>query len=107
MLLEKAARSSLSLIHREVVAHEDVRGANMLFLPKISRVMLIDFERAALVERPHRRSPLALIPNKRGRIRTDKAASSTKEALASPPHARRPEQKIKREFALAKAICSS
>ncbi|TXB98086.1 hypothetical protein FocTR4_00017229 [Fusarium oxysporum f. sp. cubense] len=62
--LEDEAIRSLRAMHREGVAHKDVRLANMLFNPETSGVMVIDFERALLLNPPRR--PLAqLVPNKR------------------------------------------
>ncbi|KAK2922421.1 hypothetical protein FoTM2_017777 [Fusarium oxysporum f. sp. vasinfectum] len=62
-LVDKAIRS-LDAMHQRGVIHNDVRPANMLFNPETKGVMMIDFERALLVELPRR--PLAqLAPNKR------------------------------------------
>ncbi|EXA28898.1 hypothetical protein FOVG_19529 [Fusarium oxysporum f. sp. pisi HDV247] len=62
--LEDEAIRSLRAMHREGVVHKDVRLANMLFNPETSGVMVIDFERALLLNPPRR--PLAqLVPNKR------------------------------------------
>jgi hypothetical protein len=62
--LEDEAIRSLGAMHREGVVHKDVRLANMLFNPETSGVMVIDFERALLLNPPRR--PLAqLVPNKR------------------------------------------
>ncbi|KAI6351162.1 hypothetical protein MCOR25_010094 [Pyricularia grisea] len=58
------AMQSLLAIHQLGVAHMDVRGANMLFNTEVNGVMMIDFERALLLEPP--RSPLGqVVPNKR------------------------------------------
>ncbi|KAI6386420.1 hypothetical protein MCOR24_011298 [Pyricularia oryzae] len=63
--LDRAMRS-LRAIHELGVAHMDVRGANMLFNAETSGVMMIDFERALLLEAP--RPPLVqLVSNKRKR----------------------------------------
>ncbi|UNI16689.1 hypothetical protein JDV02_003103 [Purpureocillium takamizusanense] len=62
--LEANALASLRAIHREGVVHRDVRSANMLVNRETNSVMMIDFERAKLVEQPRR--PLApVVPNKR------------------------------------------
>ncbi|KAJ3455527.1 hypothetical protein MRS44_017009 [Fusarium solani] len=62
--LEGKAMRSLRAMHQQGVVHKDVRTANMLFNPEIHGVMMIDFERALLLEPPRR--PLAqLVPNKR------------------------------------------
>ncbi|KAI6267933.1 hypothetical protein MCOR27_010383 [Pyricularia oryzae] len=59
------AMQSLRAIHQLGIAHKDVRGANMLFNEEVNGVMMIDFERALLLEPP--RPPLVqLVPNKRG-----------------------------------------
>ncbi|KAI1308250.1 hypothetical protein F5Y03DRAFT_383429 [Xylaria venustula] len=57
---------ALHSIHKEGVVHEDMRTANILLNPETQDVMLIDFERALLLDPPRR--PLGqLIPNKRTR----------------------------------------
>ncbi|KAM6508519.1 hypothetical protein FALCPG4_018359 [Fusarium falciforme] len=62
--LEGKAMWSLHAIHQQGVVHKDVRTANMLSNPEVNGVMMIDFERALLLEPPRR--PLAqLVPNKR------------------------------------------
>ncbi|OBS15915.1 hypothetical protein FPOA_13328 [Fusarium poae] len=62
--LEDEAIRSLRAMHRERVVHKDVRLANMLFNPETGGIMVIDFERALLLNPPRR--PLAqLVPNKR------------------------------------------
>ncbi|KAI3341946.1 hypothetical protein F4824DRAFT_486383 [Ustulina deusta] len=62
--LEGSALRALHAIHREGVAHEDIRSPNMLLNPETQGVMLIDFERALLLDPPRR--PLGqLVPNKR------------------------------------------
>lgn len=60
------ATRSLQAVHRQRVLQNDIRPANMLVNAEIGGVMVIDFERAVLLEPP--RQPLAqLIPNKRAR----------------------------------------
>ncbi|ROT37073.1 hypothetical protein SODALDRAFT_379561 [Sodiomyces alkalinus F11] len=64
------AMESLQAVHRQYVVHKDVRRDNMLFSRETDGVMMIDFERAAMIE--PRRPPLGpvipnAIPNKRGR----------------------------------------
>ena len=64
--LETKAIQSLRMIHQQGVIHRDIWMANMLFNRENNGVMVIDFERAALLETP--RCPLAqVIPNKRKR----------------------------------------
>ena len=54
----------LRAVHQEGVVHKDVRRPNILRNPETGNVMLIDFERASLLDRPRR--PLGqLVPNKR------------------------------------------
>lgn len=54
----------LHAIHGKGVVHQDMRTANMLYSPETGRVLLVDFERAALLDAPRR--PLAhSVPNKR------------------------------------------
>ncbi|KAF4975643.1 hypothetical protein FZEAL_7598 [Fusarium zealandicum] len=60
---QSMAATALRALHGEGVVHRDVRFANMLFNREVNKVMMIDFERALLVEQP--RYPLAqLVPNK-------------------------------------------
>ncbi|KAI1418857.1 hypothetical protein F5Y12DRAFT_721519 [Xylaria sp. FL1777] len=62
--LEASLSRALRAIHREGVAHQDVRKPNLLRNPETGGVMLIDFERASLFDRPRR--PLGqLVHNKR------------------------------------------
>ncbi|KAH0424815.1 hypothetical protein CcaCcLH18_11313 [Colletotrichum camelliae] len=64
--IQRAAMRSLHAVHSRGVEHRDIRSPNMLFNVEVKGVMLIDFERALLLERPRR--PLAqLVPNKRRR----------------------------------------
>ncbi|KAK7212726.1 hypothetical protein V2G26_019904 [Clonostachys chloroleuca] len=64
--LQNMAIRSLRAIHQEGVIHKDIRLANMLFNRESNSVMMIDFERASLLEPP--RLPLTqLVPNKRRR----------------------------------------
>ncbi|KAH7112671.1 hypothetical protein EDB81DRAFT_922641 [Dactylonectria macrodidyma] len=63
--LEGKLLGSLRAIHEEGVVHKDVRSANTLVNRETDSVMLIDFERAVLLEAVRR--PLAqVVPNKRG-----------------------------------------
>lgn len=39
-------------MHRADVVHKDVREPNLLYNPETKSVMIIDFERSALVEQP-------------------------------------------------------
>ncbi|KAI3579717.1 hypothetical protein IWW34DRAFT_619517, partial [Fusarium oxysporum f. sp. albedinis] len=50
--LESLATEALRAVHQEGVMHQDVRRENMLFCREVRSVMVIDFERALLVERP-------------------------------------------------------
>lgn len=59
------AMQSLRAIYQLGVAHKDVRGANMLFNEEVNGVIMIDFERALLLE-PLRPPLVQLVPNKRG-----------------------------------------
>ncbi|KAI1199327.1 hypothetical protein F5X97DRAFT_296774 [Nemania serpens] len=62
--LEARVFLALEAIHRRGVVHEDIRSANILLNPETRNVMLIDFERALLLDPP--RHPLSqLVPNKR------------------------------------------
>ncbi|RSL53812.1 hypothetical protein CEP54_010194 [Fusarium duplospermum] len=64
--LEDEAIRALRAMHQEGVIHEDVRLANMLFNSETNGVMVIDFDRALLLEPP--RGRLAqLVPSKRAR----------------------------------------
>lgn len=54
-------------LHANGVAHTDVRRRNVLWCRETRRAMMIDFERAVLMDPP--RLPLAqVVPNKRARI---------------------------------------
>lgn len=62
--LEAEVVRSLRELHMEGVVHLDVRKANALLNPETGRVMIIDFERASILEQMRR--PLAsVVPNKR------------------------------------------
>ncbi|WQF90548.1 Putative tyrosine-protein kinase, active [Colletotrichum destructivum] len=81
--LEGKAMRSLRAIHQQGVVHKDVRTANMLFNAEINGVMMIDFERAMLLEPPRR--PLAqLVPNKR-RWKPEAKYSSKSAQKSSDP----------------------
>jgi len=63
-LLDASLSRVLRAVHQQGVVHEDVRRPNILRNPETGDVMLIDFERALLLDRPRR--PLGqLVPNKR------------------------------------------
>ncbi|KAG5756711.1 hypothetical protein H9Q70_000689 [Fusarium xylarioides] len=83
--LEKMAIASLRATHQDGVIHRDVRLENMLFNREVNTVMMIDFERASLVQPP--KLPLAqLVPNKRKRMaegREKKAVTLSKSAQTS------------------------
>jgi predicted Ser/Thr protein kinase len=53
---------SVQAIHAEGILHKDIRTENVLWNEEVGRVMLIDFERAALVD-PLRRPLLPASPN--------------------------------------------
>jgi serine/threonine protein kinase len=62
--LYETAMRSLQAVYSQHVVHKDVRAANMLLSKETNSVMLIDFERARLLDL--RRLPLApVVPNKR------------------------------------------
>jgi hypothetical protein len=65
--LQDMAVQSLKAMHQRGVVHKDVRLPNMLFNREINGVMVIDFERALILQPP--RLPLAqlVISNKRRR----------------------------------------
>jgi len=52
--LETRAFRALQAIHQRGVVHKDIRSANILLNPKPQDVMLIDFERALLLDPPRR-----------------------------------------------------
>ncbi|RMJ09806.1 hypothetical protein CDV36_010574 [Fusarium kuroshium] len=64
--LEDKAIRSLRAMHQEGVIHKDARLANMLFNSETDGVMVIDFERALLLE-PPRRQLAQLVSRKRAR----------------------------------------
>lgn len=66
MELEAKALRSLRLIHAAGVVHKDVRSANMLRNDETQGVMMIDFERASLLQVP-RRLLFPVVPSKRNR----------------------------------------
>ncbi|KJZ68998.1 hypothetical protein HIM_11614 [Hirsutella minnesotensis 3608] len=62
--IEQQVKGSLRAMHQNGVIHRDVRAQNILLCQETNGVMMIDFERAVLLEPP--RHPLALLaPNKR------------------------------------------
>ncbi|KAI1479358.1 hypothetical protein F4774DRAFT_382769 [Daldinia eschscholtzii] len=67
----KTTIKTLRSIHQQGVIHRDVRFANMLFNPELKKVMVIDFERALLLE-PPRPALAQLQPNKRKRDLAEK-----------------------------------
>lgn len=80
--LQGKAMQSLHAIHQQGVVHKDVRTANMLFNAEVNGVMMIDFERALLLEPPRR--PLGqLVPNKRRRKPETGDGSSSKSVEKS------------------------
>ena len=72
--LKRRLLHSLRGLHACGVAHRDLRSPNVLFHKESGRVMIIDFERARLMDTPRR--PLAsLAPNKRKRSVGDSGAA--------------------------------
>lgn len=68
MVYRASAQTALALVHQEGVVHRDVREPNALINVKTGQVMIIDFERAVLGERPRSRRALGPVaPNKRRR----------------------------------------
>ncbi|KAH7009224.1 uncharacterized protein B0I36DRAFT_342604 [Microdochium trichocladiopsis] len=62
--VEQQVKGSLHAMHQHGVIHNDVRAENILLCRETNGVMMIDFERAVLLELP--RPPLArMAPNKR------------------------------------------
>ncbi|KID83887.1 Protein kinase-like domain protein [Metarhizium guizhouense ARSEF 977] len=63
-ITEQQVKGSLRAIHQHGVIHNDVRAENILLCRETNEVMMIDFERAVLLQPP--RPPLAtMTPNKR------------------------------------------
>ncbi|KAL6881297.1 hypothetical protein J3F83DRAFT_758209 [Trichoderma novae-zelandiae] len=91
---EEATVRALGAIHQRGVIHKDVRLPNLLFNPEINSPIVIDFERAVLLEPP--RSPLVqVVPNKRKR---KPEATNGKKAV---PSSRRLEREFARELMMA------
>ncbi|OAA38314.1 Protein kinase-like domain protein [Metarhizium rileyi] len=63
-ITEQQVKDSLRAIHDRGVIHKDVRAPNILFCRETNGVMIIDFERAVLLE-PPRRALAKVAPNKR------------------------------------------
>jgi hypothetical protein len=100
--LEDEAIRSLRAMHREGVIHKDVRLANMLFNPETNRVMVIDYERALLLNPPRR--PLAqLVPNKRAR---KSETMDAKKVIGDSSKRSRPSQSFSEDIWLAKTAFS-
>ncbi|CAG2004036.1 unnamed protein product [Fusarium graminearum] len=79
---DKAILSSRAM-HRNHVAHKDVRSANMLFCPETHGVMMIDFERSVMRSPPQ--CPLAQVaPTKRSLNKqlSNKRASKSETRVA-------------------------
>ncbi|EWZ48997.1 hypothetical protein FOZG_04461 [Fusarium oxysporum Fo47] len=82
--LQNMAIASLRAMHQEGVVHRDGRLENMLFNREVNRVMMIDFERASLVQPPS--LPLAqLVPNKR-KQRSEERESKKAVVLSCNAH---------------------
>lgn len=75
--LRESAICSVRAIHGQGVQHNDIRAPNMLFNQELHGVMLIDFERAKLLEMP-RPALLPAAPNKRARDPGDSGKDFTK-----------------------------
>ncbi|EWZ27917.1 hypothetical protein FOZG_18382 [Fusarium oxysporum Fo47] len=100
--LEDEAIRSLRAMHREGVVHKDVRLANILFNPETSGVMVIDFERALLLNPPRR--PLAqLVPNKRA---WKSETMDAKKVTGDSSKRSRPSQSFSEDIWLAKTAFS-
>ncbi|KAI1823989.1 hypothetical protein F4861DRAFT_507963 [Xylaria intraflava] len=69
--LQPMAVEAMEAIHRRGVLHKDARYENVLFNPQTGRVMLIDFERSQLLDRPQP-TLAAHKPNKRRRLKKPK-----------------------------------
>jgi serine/threonine protein kinase len=96
--LKDEAIRSLRAMHREGVIHKDVRLANMLFNLETSGVMVIDFERALLLNPPRR--PLAqLVPNKRA---WKSETMDAKKVTGDSSKRSRPSQSFSEDIWLAK-----
>ncbi|RYC78622.1 hypothetical protein BFJ63_vAg18502 [Fusarium oxysporum f. sp. narcissi] len=96
--LEDEAIRSLRAMHREGVVHKDVRLANISFNPETSGVMVIDFERALLLNPPRR--PLAQpVPNKRA---WKSETMDAKKVTGGSSKRSRPSQSFSEDIWLAK-----
>ncbi|GAW21834.1 hypothetical protein ANO14919_113600 [Xylariales sp. No.14919] len=69
--LQPMAMEAMRAIHQRGVVHKDARYENILFNPQTGGVMLIDFERSQLLDKP-RPTLAALEPNKRRRVQDAK-----------------------------------
>ncbi|KAM0346541.1 hypothetical protein ACHAP4_011691 [Fusarium culmorum] len=103
---------SLRAMHRNHVAHKDVRSANMLFCPETRGVMMIDFERSVIRSPP--RCPLAQVaPNKRSLNKqlSNKRASKSetrvaKTIIGASSKRRRPSESFSNDIWFAELVFS-
>ncbi|EXL39751.1 hypothetical protein FOCG_17662 [Fusarium oxysporum f. sp. radicis-lycopersici 26381] len=103
MQLEAKTRTSLTTLHRRGVIHKDIRAANILYDPRTDNVLLIDFERAALLDKP--RHPLApLVPNKR---KSRSGASQDTKVTGLAGDRERSEQGRRNDLAMLEAVFGS
>ncbi|EGU87126.1 hypothetical protein FOXB_02353, partial [Fusarium oxysporum f. sp. conglutinans Fo5176] len=103
MQLEAKTRTSLTTLHRRGVIHKDIRAANILYDPRTDNVLLIDFERAVLLDKP--RHPLApLVPNKR---KSRSGASQDTKVTELAGDRERSEQGRRNDLAMLEAVFGS
>ncbi|KAK2666229.1 hypothetical protein RAB80_018329 [Fusarium oxysporum f. sp. vasinfectum] len=103
MQLEAKTRTSLTTLHRRGVIHKDIRAANILYDPRTDNVLLIDFERAVLLDKP--RHPLApLVPNKR---KSRSGASQDTKVTGLAGDRERSEQGRRNDLAMLEAVFGS
>ncbi|EXA29644.1 hypothetical protein FOVG_18888 [Fusarium oxysporum f. sp. pisi HDV247] len=103
MQLEAKTRTSLTALHGRGVIHKDIRAANILYDPRTDNVLLIDFERAVLLDKP--RHPLApLVPNKR---KSRSGASQDTKVAGLAGDRERSEQGRRNDLAMLEAVFGS
>lgn len=95
--LRDMAVQSLKALHQRGVVHKDVRLPNMLFNREINGVMVIDFERASILQPP--RPPLThLVSNKR---RREPERMDRKMVGGKPTRQRRPSGSFAEDILMA------
>ncbi|KAG5806390.1 hypothetical protein H9Q74_006293 [Fusarium xylarioides] len=103
MQLKAKTRTSLTALHRRGVIHKDIRAANILYDPRTDNVLLIDFERAVLLDKP--RNLLApLVPNKRKPM---SGASQDTKVTGLAGDRERSEQGRRNDLAMLEAVFGS